>query len=352
MANVPSTSTATLTSPDATTVSMSTLPETSKGIVENAKLEDAKPKKDGVEQAQENSIYYIKKLALMALVVLVGVLCVMILIMSFLGQFRSAASSNLPKSTIYASHDIDELLRNSSSTFPPRSNHLIPKSKLELKGLNAEEFYSSTCSQVNIISVKMSIVTVDLSLGVYKMKLDMSPCGDFVDPEKVISGKTFVLGGVAAKGIRLNIDSKSFQFSGSAPMQSQEFTANFDDGDLNWYPFDSYKAIDLYLEGDFFNVTSNTTEPLPMQLIFDGKMASYNVWVPFIGDVTSSNEGHGLILALDFTIARSAVIILFSIVVMGIMWTLSLLGSTLSITLWLSKRTVEPATVGFSIALM
>ncbi|KAJ3205465.1 hypothetical protein HDU67_008830, partial [Dinochytrium kinnereticum] len=234
-----------------------------------------------------------------------------------------------------------------ASDFPLAARRPELALALAESGYDEDDYQSNPCMNYTYVMLQASVTNFDLTTGIYKIKLDFHPCGDFIDTTKLVVGKSAVLG----TPLKISFDSKIYNFTAGIPMPSQDFSSNFETGDINNYPFDKYTVKELYTEGEFFNRTRNQTELISIALGFSAGLLTYSVQVDTIKDV-SGRILNGHVIQLDFHVIRSVTTIFFSGLVMTIMWCLSLLAFTLAVTLWIRGRKVEPPTIAFSIALL
>ncbi|KAJ3205463.1 hypothetical protein HDU67_008828 [Dinochytrium kinnereticum] len=274
-----------------------------------------------------------------SLLVIAGIVVCLATVVSVVGVFNRK-EGNKKKSTEFTSIE-------PNSVFPPALKSGAIADGLAESGFDPEDFKNNPCTSFSYVILQASVTNLDLVNGVYKLKLDFTPCGDFVDTNKVIVGRSSVLG----TPLKMNFDNKIYNYSAGTPMASQDFSSNFDTGDINNYPFDKYEVKELYSEGEFFNATANETQKVPVALFFNAGLLTYSVSVDTIKDI-SGQILNGNTVRLDFNVIRSITTIFFSGLVMAIMWCLSLLAFTLAVTLWIRGRKVEPPTIAFSIALM
>ncbi|KAJ3205464.1 hypothetical protein HDU67_008829 [Dinochytrium kinnereticum] len=230
----------------------------------------------------------------------------------------------------------------------PKSNVELTPEELGDIGLTNADLEQNPCVSHTFVIIQASVTNLDLVNGAYKLKLDFNPCGAFVDRQKVVVGKSSVLG----TPLKISFDNKIYNFAAGVPMASQDFSSNFDTGDINNYPFDKYTVKELYTEGEIGNRTALDTELISIALFFNAGLLTYSVGVDTLKDISREDALSGHIVQLDFSVVRSVTTVFFSGLVMAIMWCLSLLAFTLAVTLWIRGRKVEPPTIAFSIALM
>ncbi|KAI8848041.1 hypothetical protein BC829DRAFT_394926 [Chytridium lagenaria] len=272
-----------------------------------------------------------------AIILIGGIIAVLAAVVVVVGVFNGKEGQR-KKGLEFDSLEVNTDFPTSSQQF----NNNDIEAVLTEKGFIGE-FYKN-CASYNYVIVEAKITNLDLVNGIYKIKLDFSPCGDFIDRSKVSVGKSLVLG----MPLRISFDNKIYNFSAGTPMASQDFQTTFDAGDINNYPFDKYTAEDLYTEGTYNDPnSSNRTTPVPIALYFNGALLTHH-----LKDESTTNPPKGDIIRLDFNVSRSLTTIFFSTLVMVIMWVLSLLAFTLAVTLWMRGRKVEPPTIAFSIALI
>ncbi|KAJ3107875.1 hypothetical protein HDU97_002807, partial [Phlyctochytrium planicorne] len=241
---------------------------------------------------------------------------------------------------------------DSKTSFPIAINSAILHTSARSLGLDFED--TATCLNYTYVAVDASMIFLDLSNGAYRLKLEFSPCGDLMDPKSLAVGKSAVL----ARSLSIFFDNRVFNFTAGLPMAVQDYANSFDSGDINNYPFDKYRASNIYMEGHFLTpLPSSTAKPqsdsVSLLLSFDAGLLTYSINVESIRDITpppSPSTGH--VIDLDFSVSRSGTTIFFSLLVMAIMWMLSILAFCLAVTVWITGRKVEPPTIAFSASLM
>ncbi|KAL2916804.1 hypothetical protein HK105_203583 [Polyrhizophydium stewartii] len=136
---------------------------------------------------------------------------------------------------------------------------------------------------------------------------------------------------------RLLITGKETVFKQGASIPPFDITVPIAEGQPNRYPFDVYATefeITL-LYKDSYNQT------IPMAVALVGAVQSWSTKLN-INDLQSGQR----LVRVHAEFRRSWTTQLFSIIVVIIMWALSLSVFTLSVTLWLRDRKVEPPTIG------
>ncbi|KAJ3103223.1 hypothetical protein HDU97_010287 [Phlyctochytrium planicorne] len=228
------------------------------------------------------------------------------------------------------------------SSLNPDFPEAFPLAVEPIAGINPGDLGDEVdiCIRRNLLNINVGVANLDLVNGNYKLKIDITPCGDFIDRNRLAVGKSLVLG--------VNI----YNLTAGNPVPSLEFGSSFDSGDINNYPFDKYKAKELYLEASFFNKTSNSTELVPMMVFFNAGLLTYSVSKETLENVGSEIPPSYTNIVFGFRAKRSFTTVFFSGLIMSIMWALSLLAVFLAVTLWIKGRKVEPPTIAFSIALI
>ncbi|KAJ3094801.1 hypothetical protein HDU97_007558 [Phlyctochytrium planicorne] len=271
----------------------------------------------------------------------------------FLGVFLAVLVTAVALSGFYNSKESKRKRSDFQISFDPSHEESFPAAKSVVGGdsTSPDEYdndFINLCRYRSFINVDVSVINMDFAAGTYKLKLDFFPCGDYVDKTNPHIGKSTVLG----VPVKLSFDNKIYNFTSGGPMNTQEFTASFDSGDINNYPVDRYTATDLFIEAEVTN--KNATAPLqvPLLVTFSASLLTYTVKLIALQDFLSPNNPSYETIVLAFKASRAITTIFFSGLIMTIMWGLSLLAVFLAITLWLRGRKVEPPTIAFSIALM
>ncbi|KAI8848888.1 hypothetical protein BC829DRAFT_432996 [Chytridium lagenaria] len=232
------------------------------------------------------------------------------------------------------------------STVFPRANPRLIKELIDA-GAYSQDFTGNQFTNYTYILIKAALTGVDPTLGTYRIQLTFSPCGDFVDLEKLAVGRS----GVLATPLSISFDSKMYRFPAGSPMNSQEFSAPFESGDVNNYPLDRYVAKEIFITGEFYNQFANATQPVPILVIFKAPILTFAVTVDTLKDLTEPIPT-GSFIQLDFSATRTATNIFFSCFVMIIMWALSLLAFTMGSTLWMRARKVEGGVISITMGLI
>lgn len=135
--------------------------------------------------------------------------------------------------------------------------------------------------------------------------------------------------------IDLSVKGQRFTFTKYAPASLIEFKTNFQTGTSNSFPFDKY--VD---EFDISAVLLNDTgapDFVKLRTDYTGTFDTFDANVHVTSYLTKSTFG--------LEIIRTGTTKFFSIAVILLMWALSFTILTLSVTLWIRKRTVEPSVI-------
>ncbi|KAJ3215064.1 hypothetical protein HDU67_000844 [Dinochytrium kinnereticum] len=202
------------------------------------------------------------------------------------------------------------------------------------------------CASHNILLIMGSVNLIDLSKKQFRMNLAFIPCGDLVGDFNVSNqfGNFYPI----RAAMSLTVDNRVMTFNPGEVMPSQNLTLSFGSGDLNQYPFDKFESNNLIVYGTYFESRTNATIKLPIGIGMEAALLSYSVDVPVMKQY--GQDGKNVLVKIAVT--RSITTKFFSMMVISIMWTLSLLSLTLSTTLWLRDRKVEPPTLGLTTGLI
>ncbi|KAJ3314774.1 hypothetical protein HDU76_002358 [Blyttiomyces sp. JEL0837] len=194
------------------------------------------------------------------------------------------------------------------------------------------------------ISIYASPSSVDPISKTFKLSLGFLPAGDMVGRALHYNVGLFTL----KYPVTIAFQTKALSFPAGVIMQPQEISLNLVTGDPNSYPFESYRSDLIEITATYQNTTSGKLETAPIDIIVSGGLQTWNIDTPIVQDLYQD----GSVLELQLQYSRSATTKFFSVLVMVIMWALSLLSFTLSTTLWLRDRKVEPPTVAVGVALL
>ncbi|KAI8831375.1 hypothetical protein BC829DRAFT_437825 [Chytridium lagenaria] len=218
-------------------------------------------------------------------------------------------------------------LRKGSALKTTYSDTTFPDAAINDK-LSQSALFSELCRSKSFIGITMSPSQVDPLTSKLKLRLNFQPCGDFISPD-FIDDNNFLL----STSLTIVVDTAQYKFQAEQPMGSTEITVTFSSGDLNSYPFEQYATSDLYISGTFNNPRTNDSKSvLPLQLNVTGYLLTYEIDAPWFKTFQKKPEP--------------------SFMIMTIMWVLSLLSISLSVTLWSRGRKMEPPTLGFTIAML
>lgn len=136
--------------------------------------------------------------------------------------------------------------------------------------------------------------------------------------------------------IDLSIKGQRFSFGMNSPAAVIEFQSNFLMGTSNSYPFDVY-SDEFDISGILLNRTGN--QFLNIQAAYIGTFDSFDANL-HVSSFSSKST-------VSLTIERTGTTKFFSIAVVLLMWALSFTILTLSVTIWIRKRIVEPPVISY-----
>jgi hypothetical protein len=179
-----------------------------------------------------------------------------------------------------------------------------------------------TNAQKMIIDIKLSIVNTDDYT--YTLIMALTPYGNLSLQRDNITRYS--------APITLYVKGQSFQFPRYSPAGVIEFKTKFQSGTSNSYPLDIY--------GDVFDLSVLTIRD-------DGSYGAIGIRTDYTGafdsyDVSAHVKSYEFKSTFKLDISRTGTTKFFSLSVILLMWLLSFTILTLSITIWVRKRTVEP----------
>ncbi|XJO72883.1 hypothetical protein BDV3_003947 [Batrachochytrium dendrobatidis] len=146
-----------------------------------------------------------------------------------------------------------------------------------------------------------------------------------------------------ASDVLLIVGGKQTAMKQGSIIPSFDIAIPIDVGQPNLYPFDKYKTyFDI---ASYRNSFFNQSVPLVAGIV--GAVQSWTVAL----EIANAGGTSGIII-VDTFIERSWTTKFFSMIVVIIMWALSLSAFTLTITLWLRDRKVEPPTISITASLL
>ncbi|KAI8831374.1 hypothetical protein BC829DRAFT_115591 [Chytridium lagenaria] len=226
-------------------------------------------------------------------------------------------------------------------------NSTIPQNPERICSREGDLFASCmSCITQNYLFVMGSVNLIDLSQKQIRLILNFVPCGDLVGDFNSTNkmGRFFPI----RAPVTMMFDHRRITFTPGEVMTSQNLTVSLGTGDVIQYPFDYFETNNILVSGTYFEPETNSTIKLPIEIGMEAALLSYRVSVPMMKQYGADLKN----VALRVAVSRSLTTRFFSLIVNVIMWALSLLSLTLSTTLWLRDRKVEPPTLGLSISLL
>ncbi|KAJ3189061.1 hypothetical protein HK101_008966, partial [Irineochytrium annulatum] len=204
-------------------------------------------------------------------------------------------------------------------------NSITEESRLQPPLAAKDEAFYNYCGENTFVLVQANISSIDLINKVFNARVSFQPCGEFL---------------IRAGG------AIPTQLGGNFPITGQ---MNLTIGDINQYPFDRFESDPALVFGTFTNATGSIFQ-VPIVMVVQGSLISYNLEFPLITDF--SNNDDGTIVAFTVRVTRAFTTKFFSMMVLIVMWVLSLLSMYMSATIWIRERKVEPPTLGLAISLV
>ncbi|KAL2916761.1 hypothetical protein HK105_203540 [Polyrhizophydium stewartii] len=183
-----------------------------------------------------------------------------------------------------------------------------------------------------------NITAVDPTVPSFKVRFSPAPYGSMSLPVTGQIGYNRL-----AVDVRVVVGQKETVFKNGSVMPSFDAVVPIDDGQSNAYPFDVYTTLfDISLVDD-----ADPTKHYPVAVAIVGAVQSWTV------DLTLADlQQRAGIVVVQSIFRRSWTTKFFSTLVVIIMWALSLGIFTLSVTLVLRDRKVEPPTISVAGSLL
>ncbi|KAJ3105059.1 hypothetical protein HDU96_008720 [Phlyctochytrium bullatum] len=172
------------------------------------------------------------KVSLLTLSSIFAALFVVVFVVGFINQRES---TNVQR---------DAALDPNPLTVRPVNNFTGIENVAKKVDLPIERLLELPCVRYSYIDVEAMLISVDVLRRTYRVKVRIVPCGEFVDLNLVSFGKGTVLG--------------------SNVSLIWEHTGTFDKGIVMAYPTDSYTALDLFVQANFFNATAGAMQDIPI----------------------------------------------------------------------------------------
>ncbi|KAJ3314773.1 hypothetical protein HDU76_002357 [Blyttiomyces sp. JEL0837] len=199
------------------------------------------------------------------------------------------------------------------------------------------------CITHDYIAIYGEVISIDALNRKYQLRLSFYPCGKFLTDltnEKAFQGGTTLLG----QNVNITVGPNNLVFPAGKIMQSTETTIQFDDGDVNEYPFDQFVST-TYVVGQY--VKNNVSAQLPIGISVMGAIQTWTLNFD-AGDFKED----GTAVYVDFKFTRSATTKFFSLFVVVIMWVLGILSFVQAVTIYTRNRKVEPPTIAANMGLL
>ncbi|KAF8174597.1 hypothetical protein K438DRAFT_113333 [Mycena galopus ATCC 62051] len=145
--------------------------------------------------------------------------------------------------------------------------------------------------------------------------------------------------------VRILLDYATVNFNANTVMPVQTISQILD-GDINRYPFDVYTYA-YYIYGFTSPGNDSYGTPLPLSIFAFGGIQGFNVDTSF-EDLVGDGSG----VAVTFTVSRSPITKVFSILIILVMWCLSGGIFIAAMSVWFRERKVELPLIAISTALL
>ncbi|KAJ3401271.1 hypothetical protein HDU80_006194 [Chytriomyces hyalinus] len=187
----------------------------------------------------------------------------------------------------------------------------------------------------SIVSVFVEIYGVDFQNSLLKLSNTFLPCGTFISDFD--SMDSFL-----SQNISFSVDAQTITFPAGQIMTSK-LNSVYLNGDVNNYPLDQFDAV-FNIRGRFGPANSD----LPIQVVVYGAPLGYSLAV-----VTTANTQNTAV-SVSITLRRTAPILGFAFIIMGLMWVMSLLAVAVAYFTWFIKkdRRSELPYIIFSVTLL
>ncbi|HEX6476052.1 MAG TPA: DUF4436 family protein, partial [Acidimicrobiales bacterium] len=174
-------------------------------------------------------------------------------------------------------------------------------------------------------------VSVDPNKGDLVVRVEVRPDGGLAGPDGITVTEPVSLDVVGGTG------TASYRYKAGDRISPVDVTIGLN-GDVNSYPFDSYKSA-LIVDATATSTTQPGAEPtdLPTRLVFDGTLSGYRVNAsPVRTDSSAVN-----VLALDLTLKRASVTTAFAILLLVLQGMLAIAAALLAAFIIRGHRRVE-----------
>ncbi|KAI8837958.1 hypothetical protein BJ741DRAFT_707699 [Chytriomyces cf. hyalinus JEL632] len=187
----------------------------------------------------------------------------------------------------------------------------------------------------SIVSVFVEIYGVDFQNSLLKLSNTFLPCGTFISDFD--SMDSFL-----SQNVSFSVDAQTITFPAGQIMTSK-LNSVYLNGDVNNYPLDQFDAV-FNIRGRFGPANSD----LPIQVVVYGAPLGYSLAV-----VTTANTQNTAV-SVSITLRRTAPILGFAFIIMGLMWVMSLLAVAVAYFTWFIKkdRRSELPYIIFSVTLL
>jgi hypothetical protein len=175
------------------------------------------------------------------------------------------------------------------------------------------------------VYIKLSVVNTDDYT--YTLIMKITPFGNLSDTKSNLTRYN--------AQIDLSVKGQRFTFPKFSPAGLIEFKTNFQTGTSNSFPFDKY--LDEFDISGVLTSDTGGVEFINLRTDYTGTFDSFDANV----HVTSYNSKS----TFSLEIVRTGTTRFFSISVILLMWALSFTILTLSVTIWIRNRVVEPPVI-------
>lgn len=195
------------------------------------------------------------------------------------------------------------------------------------------------------VEIAMTVLGFDPIKGEVEARLEFTPKGKYAMPDGDYVSQNLLLttNNVDKQGSEITFRDERF-------MDAVVVRYTTIEGDVHSYPFDNYTSeMTIYLDstGSVDPDEATDFKPVPMEFTSVASIPGFEIDISPV-----ANENKPELVSMEIDIKRSSAAQFFSLVVMFIMWTLSILAFLLAVRVWRSGKLPETAMLGLMAALL
>jgi hypothetical protein len=210
--------------------------------------------------------------------------------------------------------------------------------KREEGAINYDLNNAAEIAQFSGLEVYAGPAFVDANNFAYKLTAIFAPSGSYESANNRLS-----------RTLQIYVDGRLVVAQAGQPISEQTYTLTFSDGDNDRYPFDVYThEVEMYAI-EFANATQiaeGDVTYVPLAVIFGGAIQGWTITSKMLTGTLKTD------VLVSVSMTRSITTQFFSIFVITLMWLLSLSILSLTVSLYVRKRKVEPPMLALSVALL